>query len=749
MHMTKPVKGDSNKKVDVVIVNYNSTDHLLRCLDSLFNSSNRWALEIWVEDNDSSDDVDRVRAFFPEVQLTKNECNLGFACAVNNALHKSAAPYVLILNPDTFVTEDFIRGIIDFLDGHEDVGIVGPKILDSDGAVQGSARLFPNLLTALFGRKSLLSKVFPGNPITRENILTGRSDGITPMEVDWVSGACMVVRRKAIADVGPMDGRFFMYWEDADWCRRMWEGGWKVVYFPRPSVIHYVGVSSEKNVFHSVVAFHRSIYRLFKKHTKRPHSYLTPVVFWGLVYRLLFVLISQLGGKLIKTLARATRQGPSPVGRRSDDLIKVVRFIARLNIGGPSIHVHLLTTGLDPTHFRSILVTGKISPQEGDMGYLFNGDSASRPLIIRELQREINPAMDIKAFLEIFRILKREDPDIVHTHTAKAGTSARLAAILYNALKRKNIQMVHTFHGHVFEGYFSPLKSQMFIWIERLLAIPTDAVVAISRTQKRDLSERFHIASAAKIKTIPLGFNLKPFLQSDMLKGRFRSSLGISDDTLIVGIVGRLVPVKRHVLFLDAARVFLENHPNMKVQFVIIGDGELRKPLERYMKEKGLNEYVRFCGWRRDLPEVYADVDILGLTSLNEGTPVSIIEAMAAATPVISTDAGGVFDLLAPKNGPPASEGFVVCKRGILCHKEDPIGFAKGLAHLVQMDPSRRESLVRESRNFVQKRFSERRLLKDVEALYLDLSGCSPGRERNSAGDGRQVSVQEALTTAC
>lgn len=710
------------KSIDIIIVNYNSTDHLLRCLKSIFDKARGLALEVWVQDNHSRDDVDRVSRAFPQVRLTKNDRNLGFARAVNQAINESCSPYVLILNPDTLVNEGFFENALAYMESHGETGVMGPRILDLDGAIQGSARLFPNLMTALFGRKSILTKMFPNNPVTRENILTGRSDGITPMEVDWVSGACMLVRRQAIDDVGVMDARFFMYWEDADWCRRMWLGGWRVVYFPRPSVVHYVGVSSGKNAVRSVVEFHRSIYRLFKKHSRKPDLFLTPVVYWGLVYRLLFVLAFQSAGRLFQPPERPAPLAGTVRVCSSDDRIKVVRFIARLNIGGPSIHVHLLTTGLDENKFHSILVTGKISPQEGDMSYLFDGPSLStKPIIIREFQREISPAMDLKAFFQILRILRQEDPHIVHTHTAKAGTSARIAAILYNFFRGKNIQMVHTFHGHVFEGYFSPTTSLMFIWIERLLARWTDVIVSISKTQKQDLSEKFRIAPAGKIKTIPLGFDLRPFLNSHAVKGHFRSSLGISDDAFLVGIVGRLVPVKRHELFFEAAGIFLKDHPGIKVRFVVVGDGELRKPLERHVKRKGLSEYVRFCGWRRDLPEVYAGLDILGLTSVNEGTPVSIIEAMAASTPVIATDAGGVSDLLGPTDGHPAPGDFAVCTRGILCRKEDAPGFARGLAYLADMDAGKREALVRESRTFVQQRFSEGRLLKDIEALYLEL----------------------------
>ncbi len=710
--------------LDIIIINYNSTLPLLHCIGSLLNAADAIPLSIYVHDNASSkkDDVDRLTREFPEVLLTKNPRNLGFAKAVNNALKQGSAPYVLILNPDTLVQSGLLSDAMGYMENHSDVGILGPMIFDGDGAIQGSARAFPNPLTALFGRKSILSKIFPNNPITRENILTARSDGVTPMEVDWVSGACMLVRREAVNHVGPLDDKFFMYWEDADWCRRMWQKGWKVLYYPRSSVMHYVGVSSETNIFRSVLEFHKSIYRLFGKHANAPYSLLKPLVFWGVTYRFFFVFSSQLGRKYFQRPKKHALWKSLLASREENDLrIKVLRFIARLNIGGPSIHVHLLTTGLDNRKFYSTLVTGKISPREGDMGYLF-ASSEEKPIIIDELQREISPLMDMKAFLKIFRVLQRENPDIVHTHTAKAGTSARLAAMIYNRFSNGSTHTVHTFHGHVFSGYFSRTKSLMFIWIERFLAKSTDVIVAISRSQKEDLSQKFRIAPAAKIKVIPLGFNLAPFLKSSPKNGRFKKSLGLCHDAFLAGIVGRLVPIKNHFLFLDMARIFLDENPHfINVKFVLVGDGELQNTLKSHAAKNGLTQHVHFCGWRRDLPDVYADLDVLALTSENEGTPVSIIEAMAAATPVISTDAGGVQDLLGPESEVSVQEGFVVCERGILCRKNDAAGFSRALKHLVEMDKFQKDGMVKNAKDFVDKTFSEKRLLQDMETLYLKM----------------------------
>jgi len=406
---------------------------------------------------------------------------------------------------------------------------------------------------------------------------------------------------------------------------------------------------------------------------------------------------------------------------KKEKKIRILRLIARLNIGGPALHVYLLTKGLDSRKFKTILIAGKISPTEGDMSYLFDS-MENKPVFLTELQREISATMDIMAFLRIFNKLREEKPDIVHTHTAKAGSSARLAVLLYNILYGKKVRTVHTFHGHVFEGYFSKTKSMLFVWIERLLAMVTNVIIVISDSQKRDLAEKFHIAPSKKIKTIELGFELKPFLNSNQLRGRFREKYGITDDTLLIGIVGRLVPIKNHRIFFEAAKLFVEQNPKLKVKFIVVGDGELRDELQTCCRRLGLEDLVIFCGWVKDVHLVYADLDILALTSSNEGTPVSIIEAMASSAPVIATDVGGVKDLLGPSDSIHASDCFTVCKRGILCKKNDVSGFAEGLKYLVDIDESRKQRFLTQARSYVKEHYSEKRLIRDMESLYLDLT---------------------------
>jgi len=705
--------------IDIVIVNYNSTDYLLKCLQSIYTDIEGFPATVWIEDNGSADRIHRITDQFPEVMLTRNEKNLGFAVAVNQALKKGSAPYVVLLNPDSLILKGFFKSVLPFMELNPQVAIAGPRILDEDGSLQGSARAFPTPLTAIFGRSSLFTRIFPNNPITSANVLTSRSDGIHPMEVDWVSGACMVIRRKAINSVGFFDERFFMYWEDADWCKRMWNGGWKVVYYPVIRIVHHVGVSSSQFLLKSRFEFHKSVYLLFEKYNPTIPWLIKIMVMASLFAR--FGLLVALNGIALCVRASGVCRRIAPQAKSVPQKIKILRLIARLNVGGPSIHVHLLTTGLDSKHFETLLVAGMISDKEGDMSYLFQ-DSSHKPYQLSEMQRDIRLPMDIRVIHRIFQIIRKFQPNIVHTHTAKAGFTARIPVPLYNLIFRKNVKIVHTFHGHVFDGYFSHAKSWLFIQIERLLARMTDVIIAISETQRNDLATKYHIAPLEKIRKIELGFDLQPFLSSGVLKGRFRKKLGVGDKTILVGIIGRLVPIKNHEMFFKAVRLLLKANPEMDVKFVIVGDGECRHDLEAYCRQEHLTHHVVFCGWIQNVSLVYADLDILALTSLNEGTPVSIIEAMASSVPVIATQVGGIQDLMGrPDNFSGKKSRFMVCERGILCSNGDSEGCSMGLGYLFGEDPQIKEARIQRARAYVIKRYSKERLLKDVESLYNQL----------------------------
>lgn len=382
--------------------------------------------------------------------------------------------------------------------------------------------------------------------------------------------------------------------------------------------------------------------------------------------------------------------------------IKVLRIVTRLNIGGPAIHTILLSSSLnDGGSYNNILVTGSVSESEGDMIGLAK-EKGMVPVVISDLVREISFKKDLKAFHDLYRLIKKEKPYVVHTHMAKAGTLGRLAAIIAGVPVR-----VHTFHGHVFDGYFNPVKAKIFVLVERLLALFTDKVIMVSERVRNDIVKRLKIVSGSKSVVIPLGLELDRFAACESEKGVFRKRLGVSPDTLLVGIVGRLVPIKNHKMFLEVAAGMKKSPIWPRVKFVVIGDGEMRGYIEEYAEKLGLKDRLVFTGWVEDLVPVYADLDVVALTSLNEGTPVSLIEAMASVRAVISTDVGGVRDLV--------EDGV----NGLLVKSGDVVSFSNRLISLLKDDKLRTELGVR-GRSFVIGRFSKERLVRDMEKLYAE-----------------------------
>ncbi len=377
--------------------------------------------------------------------------------------------------------------------------------------------------------------------------------------------------------------------------------------------------------------------------------------------------------------------------------VRVLRIIARLNIGGPAIHVSLLTAGMNDREFHSVLVTGRVGPGEGDMAYLAR-EKGIEPIIVGDLGREISPWSDFKTLIALIRLICREQPDIVHTHTAKAGLVGRLAAWLCRVPV-----IIHTFHGHAFEGYFNPIVTRTFVWLERLCGLFTTAILTVSSQLQEDLIQ-YKIAPRAKIRVMPLGLDLAPLAAVRRGPGEFRRELGVESGTPLIGIVGRLVPIKNHDLFLSAAAQVAQALPN--AYFVVVGDGERRAELELAASTLGLARQIAFTGWRRDLPALYADLDLVVLTSRNEGTPVSLIEAMAAGVPVVATSVGGVPDLLA--HG----------EFGALVPSEDSEALSAAIVTaLTQPDPQR----ANRARQWILSTYGVERLIADIKHLYNEL----------------------------
>ncbi|HEY0732572.1 MAG TPA: glycosyltransferase, partial [Chitinophagaceae bacterium] len=332
---------------------------------------------------------------------------------------------------------------------------------------------------------------------------------------------------------------------------------------------------------------------------------------------------------------------------------------------------------------------------------------------IKGMGRSINPLSDYGAYREMKSLIKSFRPDIVHTHAAKPGAIGRMAASAAGVPV-----ILHTFHGHVFHSYFNSAKTKFFIQTERFLASRSDAIIAISEQQRKELVEDFKIAPPEKFRVVPLGFDLDRFRNDQEEKrDRFRRSFNVEDDVIAIGIIGRLVPIKNHYLFLKAIAHVLGN-TQKKIRAFIVGDGETRADLEAMATQAGISFTTEkdnrhphplvFTSWRSDIDVINAGLDIICLTSFNEGTPVSLIEAQAANKPIVSTRVGGIADILA--------EG----ETGLLADINDTELFCDHLLSLVE-DDALRHQLGSNSSSHVMEKFSYQRLVRDMSTLYKEL----------------------------
>ena len=406
--------------------------------------------------------------------------------------------------------------------------------------------------------------------------------------------------------------------------------------------------------------------------------------------------------------------------------MKIARIIARLNVGGPARHVVWLTGGLQDAEFQSVLLTGTVPAGEDDMSWFAEANGVV-PRYIPEMSRELS-LNDAISLWKTYREFRREKPDIIHTHTAKAGTVGRLAGFFYRWLTWKTllgrprpVKFVHTFHGHVFHSYYSRRKTGFFLFIEKMLArLATDKIIVISQKQYEEIHREFGVGKADQFRIIPLGIDLSHFERALEKRGLLRREIGAGDDEILVGLVGRLTEIKNHSLFLKVAQIYKEqgNSGLPPLRFLIIGDGHLREALEKEAATLNLQDVVAFLGNRNDTDVVYAGLDIVALTSNNEGTPLSLIEAMANERAVISTAVGGVFDLL----GRPAEEkdGFTICERGIRTAPKTAETFFKGLIYLADNEKLRSETGKR-GQDFVFSNYSKERLIMEIKQLYCDL----------------------------
>lgn len=392
--------------------------------------------------------------------------------------------------------------------------------------------------------------------------------------------------------------------------------------------------------------------------------------------------------------------------------IKVLRITNRFNLGGPTYNVAYLSKYLDAP-YETKLIGGMKDESEASSEYILDQIGVERE-VITEMRRSINPFQDIIAYRKIRSIIREYKPDIVHTHAAKSGTLGRLAAI-----HEKVPIVLHTFHGHVFHSYFGTFKTSIFKTIERWLAKNSSGVVCISDEQAREISEEHRICERKKTRVIPLGFNLDRFTtDQDQKRKKFRSIYNLNESDIAIGIVGRLVPIKNHALFVDMIQEIMKQTEGKKCRFFIIGDGESRESIEQYCTEKGIgftqnkapeaDHPLCFTSWIKEVDEVYAGLDIVCLTSNNEGTPVSLIEALAASKPVVSTRVGGIEDIV--ENG----------NSGLLSEPGDRVAFSENVLNLIKRSDLR-QSFGEKGKTSVLEKYSYKRLVKDMKVFYDQL----------------------------
>jgi len=387
----------------------------------------------------------------------------------------------------------------------------------------------------------------------------------------------------------------------------------------------------------------------------------------------------------------------------STERLRVLRVIGRLNMGGPAHQAALLSgRRFFPERYETLLVHGSLPAGEESLADLSREEGATMRFL-GDLRTPIDPLHDSRALLKLIRIARAFKPDVVHTHTAKAGFLGRQAALAV----RPRPAIVHTYHGHVLEGYFGAAKSRLYLELERALARVSDRLVGVSEATVDDLV-RLGVAPRERFSVLPLGLDLGPLAEPDDggLREGTRGELGVAPEEVLLVFVGRVVPIKRLDVLLRA--LAQADGPGPRLRLALVGDGEERPGLEALTGELGIERDVLFLGYRRELRPLFAAADLAVLSSDNEGTPVSLIEAGAAGLPAVATDVGGVGEVVGEQTG-------------ILVPRGDPVALTRALRQMAG-DPERRRTYGRAAQRRVSERYGAARLIDDVDALYQELT---------------------------
>ncbi|MFZ5571248.1 MAG: glycosyltransferase [Thermodesulfobacteriota bacterium] len=665
-----------NKLFDIIIVNYKSTEYLLECIRTIHESLGEIPADIFIKDN-GGENLDAVLKAYPKVDIETFGVNLGFAAAVNRAIKDCSAPFIVLLNPDTKIEGNFFRLAIQYLQDQPDVGVIGPKIFNQDGSVQGSARAFPTLFSGFFGRTSLLTRLFPNNWITRKNILTGRINGTDPVNVDWVSGACMIVRRTAIEDVGGMDEQFFMYWEDVDWCKRMWMKGWRVVYYPKTHLVHYVGGSSDKRPLRSMLYFHRSCYLYFGKYSAQPQFLIKTLALFGLSLRFLFLsLLYLLRRQWFSKRTGSKRSVPKILFLITEDWyfwshrLPIARLAKKAGFDVlVATRVHLHRERIEAEGLKVIPI-----PLE------------------RKSRRIIKEFMD---FLEIIKIYRRERPDIVH-HVA-------IKPILYGSWAAWIVNIPVVVNAVAGLGFVFVAQGRRSAWIRgivkfayRMAFLPKNTAGIFQNPDDRKLFVDANIVKRSQTVLIRgSGVDIERF--------RYRRE---SEDAPKVILASRMLWDKGVGEFIEAATTVKRRFPHCRM--ILVGDPDPENPMsipDAVLQNLNREGIVEWWGHRDDMPEVFETANIVVLPSYREGLPKVLLEAASCGRAIVAANVPGCREIVRHM------------VNGLLVPPYDP----KALAHAILVlltDAGLRRKMGARSREIVEREFSDRFVAEQTIKQY-------------------------------
>jgi GT2 family glycosyltransferase len=672
---------EQNKNLlDIIIVNYKSTNFLFDSLKSMYSDFKGLPVQIFVQDNASNDGVEKIREKFPDVNVCINEKNIGFARAINTTIKSSSSPFIMIVNPDTIIQDGFFKTVLEYMEENRDVGILGPKILNRDRSVQGSARAFPTPFSGFFGRTSFLTKWFPNNWITRKNILTKMTDGTQAMDVDWVSGACMLIRRSALNDVGLMDDRFYMYWEDVDWCRRMWMNGWKIVYYPKAGIVHFVGGSSNKRPIKSMYEFHKSCYRYFVKYQTWPSFILKPLTCLGLSSRFLF---------LTALFFFHRDQIKYEVGH---DKLKVLFLITEDWYFWS--HRLPLARAAKKAGFEVLIATRVHKHKE----YIKNEGFKLIPLSLERKNKKL--LKELHDFIEIVKIYQREKPDIVH-HVA-------IKPVLYGSWAAKIAGIPLVVNAIAGLGFIFVAQGKKLSIVRKIVQLAYKTAFFPRNTigifQNPDDLNLFINAGITKKKRAIIikgsGVNTSVYIDKPEKNG-----------SPCVVLASRMLWDKGVGEFVDAAKQIRKR--GVEGRFILVGDPDPENPMSipvDILKKWNDDKIVEWWNHSEKIPDIFSESNIVVLPSYREGLPKVLLEAASCGRAIVATDVPGCREIV--RND----------VNGFLVPPYDSNALAGAILKLIN-DSDFRARMGKRGRMIVEKEFSEDIVVEQTMGIYNRLLG--------------------------